>query len=277
MEIHYSYEDIEEYVAYEDPERTMLAHREQMGLPPPIPLAEPWELPPPVLFNDERSAKAVPTSPVYGIGVGYDRWEPEEDEVASFIAADWYESLEGERDEIEDGPALTTDPRRSWDEFLAPGSFADIDPALYRFETMASAGTAVEAWMTAQPLEDSDPTAALVRDRAEERLRDVAPEQMGVYDQLRSQGGQAPLEAMGAVAATLRTAGGGSGPEAAPGPSPPTPQSPAETVATGPLEAGQGTDAGPLGPWSSLTSEGGAPPGLEDAPARRAPESHLWI
>lgn len=41
--------------------------------------------------------------------------------------------------------------------------------------------------MEAQPLTARDSAAALVLDRAETRLRAVAPEQMDVYDQLRSE------------------------------------------------------------------------------------------
>jgi len=104
MEIHYSYEDIEDYEDYEDPEGTMLAHREELGLPPPIPLAEPWELGPPVLIRDEPSwpmtnqaDRPVQTKPSGVVDFG------QEDEVANLIAADWYDDVEGLiADEIED-------------------------------------------------------------------------------------------------------------------------------------------------------------------------------
>ena len=104
--------------------------------------------------------------------------------------------------------------RDSWSEFLVPGPFGDVDPGLYRFERAAAPEMAVEAWMTAQPLAERDPTATLVRDRAEERLRVAAPEQMAAYDQLRSEGRQAPLEAMRAIAPTIER--GDPGPAAAP-------------------------------------------------------------
>lgn len=123
MEIHYSYEDIEDYEDYEDPEGTMLAHREQLGLPPPIPLAEPWELGPPVLIRDEPSWPMtneadwpIPTKPSGGVDFG------EEDEVANLIAAEWYDDVEGLiADEIEyrRGPGVH-DPE-------VPGRFAHLD------------------------------------------------------------------------------------------------------------------------------------------------------
>ena len=151
MEIHYSYEDIEDYEDYEDPEGTMLAHREQLGLPPPIPLAEPWELGPPVLIRDEPSWPMtnhddwpVPTKPSGGVEFG------EEDEVANLIAADWYEDVEGLiADEIED--------RR---------------------------GSGVTA---ADAVEDV-PGAAKVLSRAEERLRVLAPRAMDGYHDLLAEG-----------------------------------------------------------------------------------------
>lgn len=49
--IHYSPADIEDYLEYEDPEGTMLAARKAAGLPPPIPLAEPWDPGPPILMT----------------------------------------------------------------------------------------------------------------------------------------------------------------------------------------------------------------------------------
>lgn len=53
MKIHYSYEDIEDYLEYEDPEAVMLAARKADGLPPPIRLAEPWEPAPPILMTTQ--------------------------------------------------------------------------------------------------------------------------------------------------------------------------------------------------------------------------------
>jgi len=146
MEIHYSYED------YEDPEGTMLAHREQLGVPPPIPLAEPWELGPPVLIRDEPSWPMtnhddwpVPTKPSGGVDFG------QEDEVANLIAADWYDDVEGLiADEIED--------RR---------------------------GSGVTA---ADAVEDGVPGAAKVLSRVEERLRVLPPRAMDGHDELLAEG-----------------------------------------------------------------------------------------
>ena len=151
--------------------------------------------------------------------------------------------------------------RESWREFLAPGPFGNVDPALYRFETTAAPETAVEAWMTAQPLAEPDPTAALVRDRAEARLRVAAPDQMAAYDQLRSESRQAPLDAMRAIAPMIQR--GDPGAAAAP----PAGGSPT-TRATAPV-AGGGSQPGPLGPWASLSSETGPAvvAGPDSAPA----------
>ena len=54
--------------------------------------------------------------------------------------------------------------------------------------------TAVLAWVSAQPRRDDDPQAELVAGRAEARLRDLHPDAMTRYDQLRA--GLSPVEAM---------------------------------------------------------------------------------
>jgi hypothetical protein len=58
----------------------------------------------------------------------------------------------------------------------------------------AGSRTAVLAWMSAQPHRDDDPQADLVASRAETRLRDLHPDAMTRYDQLRA--GLSPVEAM---------------------------------------------------------------------------------
>lgn len=122
------------------------------------------------------------------------------------------------------------------------------------FETTASAAAAAEAWMTAQPLADRDSTAALVLDRAEARLRVVAPEQMAAYDQLRSEGGRAPFEAMRAVAPNVQHAAPRplDHDDPAGGPAPASPRSP---------EVHEAPRPGSLGSWTSLNSETGASAG----------------
>lgn len=125
MEIHYSVEDIEEYLEFEDPEGSMLAHREQLGLPPPIPLVEPWELGPPVLIRDDPAwprtgpaAWSTPTKPSGRGGID------QEDDIANLIAAEWFDEFKGLiADELEDhgehgvhhpeGPAEDADPPRA--------------------------------------------------------------------------------------------------------------------------------------------------------------------
>lgn len=148
MQIHYSYEDIEDYEDYEDPEGTMLAHREQLGLPPPIPLAEPWELGPPVLIRGEPSWPMTnqadwPVPPKPSGWVDFDQ----EDEVANLIAAEWYDDVKGLiADELEDHSG--------------------------------SGATAADA------VEDRVPGAAKVLSRAEELLRVLAPRAMDGDDDL---------------------------------------------------------------------------------------------
>ena len=157
------------------------------------------------------------------------------------------------------GPAPSRDEDAApavWSQFLAPEPFRDVDPSLYRIETTASPAAAVEAWVTAQPLAPSDSTAALVVDRAETRLRTVAPDQMAAYDRLRSEGRE-PLDAMRAAAPA---AGGvGRAAEAADGP-PSGPRTPR-----------------PFGPWDSLSSEAGPSAGLGDDVAPQAPGRQLEI
>ena len=58
MKVHYSSEDIGDYLDYEDPEAVMLAARKAAGLPAPIPLAEPWEPAPPILMNSHGKVAA---------------------------------------------------------------------------------------------------------------------------------------------------------------------------------------------------------------------------
>ncbi len=151
------------------------------------------------------------------------------------------------------GPAATRGEeaaRAVWSEFLASQPFGEVDPSLYRFETMAPPAAALEAWMAAQPLAALDSTAALVLDRAETRLRTVAPEQMAAYDRLRSER-CAPLEAMRAAAPAA--AAGEGGVEAAGGPR--GSGAPGSAVATTTPEAARGPARGPFGPWDSLSNE----------------------
>jgi len=61
MELHYSYEDIEPYEGRRGPRGDDARHRQQLGFPPPIPLAEPWELGPPVPVLDKVSWPAPST------------------------------------------------------------------------------------------------------------------------------------------------------------------------------------------------------------------------
>ncbi len=58
----------------------------------------------------------------------------------------------------------------------------------------ADSRTALLAWVTTQPHRDSDPEAELVAGRAEARLRELHPDAMSRYDQLRA--GLSPVEAM---------------------------------------------------------------------------------
>jgi len=276
MELHYGYEDIEDYVDYEDPEGTMLAHRQQLGVPSPIPLAEPWELGPPVLIRDEPNWPP-PGSAAGEVDIAEDDGRWEEDEVANLVAADWRGQLDGIiRAEMEDRGELGADDGEAWNDVVVPDTFADIDPALYRFETAASAAAAVEAWMTAEPLADPDSTAALVLNRAEARPWTVAPEQMAVDDQLRSEGRRSPLEAMRTIAPTIGTEELRGGPPPGEGPSP-TPQraDPTLDAATPALDSGSGPS--PLGPWTSLSSQPGLGPELQSDPTPSQPDHHLRI
>ena len=65
---------------------------------------------------------------------------------------------------------------------------------LGRDHRRADSRTALLAWVSAQPRRGDDPQAELVAGRAEARLRDLHPDAMTRYDQLRA--GLSPVEAM---------------------------------------------------------------------------------
>ena len=67
----------------------------------------------------------------------------------------------------------------------------------------ADSRTALLAWVTAQPHRADDPEAELVAGRAEARLRDLHPDAMTRYDQLRA--GLSPVEAMREVVPLIVT------------------------------------------------------------------------